>query len=64
VIDETGLEGLWDYQVTYSDMGNGQAQVAPGLLTAIHDQLGLKLEKKRAMVSVLAVRSVHDLLPD
>ena len=46
VVDRTGLTGKYDIRLEYSDID---------LLTAIQDQLGLKLEPKKAPIEMLVV---------
>jgi uncharacterized protein (TIGR03435 family) len=65
VIDKTGLTGPYDLdlQWTPDPPAGGPAQGAPGdgvsLFAAIQEQLGLKLEAKRAPVEVLVVDSAE-----
>lgn len=47
VVDETGLSGLYDYTFEWPDAGSS--------LFASVDQLGLKLEAKKAPVEVLVM---------
>jgi uncharacterized protein (TIGR03435 family) len=66
VIDATGLSGRYDYDMTFLMEPGGRAagpvvsngsepQVATGLIDAVRDQLGLKLEKKNGQSDVLIV---------
>jgi uncharacterized protein (TIGR03435 family) len=74
VVDRTFLTGRWDYALVYSaDIGQPPVpglpplppelrrvpSDAPALLTAIQEQLGLKLERTRYPVEVLAIRSAE-----
>jgi uncharacterized protein (TIGR03435 family) len=68
VIDETGLEGEFDYDVIFSPEGLGGALVgappasvsdAPSLETALRDDLGLRLESRRGPVDVLVVDRIE-----
>ena len=54
VVDKTGLTGLFDADLTWSDADEG-----PSLYTAIQDQLGLKLDAQRGPVEVLVIDSVE-----
>lgn len=59
VIDRTGLQGSYDLELTY--IPDGPVAVtsnAPTLLTALREQLGLKLDSTTAPVEVLVVESV------
>jgi len=52
VVDQTGLEGLYDYTLEWPDAGSS--------LFASVDQLGLKLEAKKEPVEVLVIdRAQH-----
>lgn len=56
VLDQTGLHGLVDCEMTWSQAGsdgNGES-----LFTAVQDQMGLKLTPKKAMVETVFVDSV------
>jgi uncharacterized protein (TIGR03435 family) len=71
VVDQTGLSGRFDFTLTwtpdetqFASMGirvpppAGDPSAAPGLFTAIQEQLGLKFESTRAPVDVLVVDRV------
>jgi uncharacterized protein (TIGR03435 family) len=64
VLDKTGLEGRYDVEYSYSprpaDAGVQSAfgPEAPGVLAAVEEQLGLKLESERTEVPVLVIDSV------
>ena len=64
VIDGTGLTGNWDLELKYaldgarSPDGAAASSDAP-LVTALQDQLGLKLEAVRAEVDVILVESIQ-----
>ena len=67
VVDRTGLNGDWDFDLAYSDLQQGALPVAnaqpvdpnaPSLFTALQEQLGLKLESTRAPVDVLVIDKV------
>jgi len=49
VIDKTGLEGLYDFTLEWSDTGG------TSLFAALQEQLGLKLEARRSPAEVLVI---------
>lgn len=64
VVDQTGLTGTFDFELawsgdsTFSGGRNGTATEtsgAPDLFTAIQEQLGLKLELKKAPMEILVI---------
>jgi len=71
VLDKTGLDGRWDYVLSYASGGlpgsrstGAGTELPPGdappsLFIALQEQFGLKLERQRGMVEVLAITSVH-----
>ena len=59
VVDKTGLTGLFDADLTWSDGDEG-----PSLYTAMQDQLGLKLETHRGPIDVLVIDHVERPTPD
>ena len=63
VLDRTGLDGFFDFDVTYTPdtqvVEVTDAPNAPALITAIREQLGLRLESTRAPVQVVVVESVQ-----
>jgi uncharacterized protein (TIGR03435 family) len=62
VIDRTGLEGPFDLDLTYTQdpqvVDSSIAPNAPPLVTAIREQLGLRLESTRLPVEVLVIDGV------
>ena len=62
VLDRTGIEGDFDLDLTYTpDAAVPDTPIsanAPTLLTAIREQLGLRLESTRAAVEVLVIDGV------
>ena len=63
VSDETGLDGPYDYQLRWSN------EVAPSddrqsIYTAIQEQLGLKLERRRVSTEVVVVDRLERATPD
>lgn len=63
VIDRTRLQGAYDVDLTFASDAVVLSATAPGdlpgLLTALRDQLGLRLESARTAVDVLAVEHVE-----
>ncbi|HVG72459.1 MAG TPA: TIGR03435 family protein [Vicinamibacterales bacterium] len=63
VLDRTGLEGAFDIDLTFTadnpSVDSSDAPNAPALMTAIREQLGLRLESTRASVDVLVVDRVQ-----
>ncbi|AFL87789.1 Protein of unknown function (DUF3738) [Terriglobus roseus DSM 18391] len=60
VLDQTGLTGNYDFKMDWAqDNGSGAPADAtqPGLMTALREQLGLRLEKREAEVPVVVVQS-------
>lgn len=78
VLDMTRLDGRYDIDVAYTPDAFSAAGLArrgtsafpgvdpngPPLATALADQLGLKLESRRAPVSVLVIDRLESLIPD
>jgi uncharacterized protein (TIGR03435 family) len=62
VVDRTGLEGPFDFHLTYAPAARGGGPAPsddqPSIFTAVQEQLGLKLEPATAPVEVLVVDSV------
>lgn len=63
VVDQTGLTGKWDFKWTWtsdeSRLPPDITNAAPGVFTAIQEQLGLRLEAKKAPAEVLVVDHVE-----
>lgn len=66
VVDQTGLKGAYDFQLTWaraqpvaSDAGQAGGADQPPLLTAIQEQLGLKLVSTKGPVDVIIVDSIE-----
>jgi uncharacterized protein (TIGR03435 family) len=59
VLDRTGLDGAFDIDLTYTSdtqtIDAANAPNAPSLVTAIREQLGLRLESAREPVEVLVI---------
>ena len=62
VVDETGLTGKYDFELTWNDddsVAPADGSAAPGVFTAVQEQLGLKLEPVKAPADVLVVDKVE-----
>jgi uncharacterized protein (TIGR03435 family) len=62
VVNKTGLEGAYDFTLTYSPRAEAVADdsaAAPVLTTAIEDQLGLKLVPAKAPVEVIIIDHIE-----
>ena len=55
VVDETGLTGNWDLDLTFVNQVQDANADGPSLFTALEEQLGLKLASGRARVDVIAI---------
>jgi bla regulator protein blaR1 len=77
VVDRTGLSGSFDIELTYDPASSAKAppgtqpgpptpadNTAPSIFTALHEQLGLKLESTRGPVDVLVVDAAERPTPD
>jgi uncharacterized protein (TIGR03435 family) len=58
VLDQTGLKGAYDFTLEWA-LDDGVDGSAPSLVAAVREQLGLKLEAKRAPVPVLVIDNVN-----
>ena len=63
VVNDTGLSGNVEWILRFSSGPDAPAD-APGIFTALPDQLGLKLEARQGPVEVLVVDSVELPTPD
>ena len=64
VLDMTGLTGIYDFTVDTSGLGfNGNsppnATAGPLIFTAVEENLGLKLEARKAPIDVLVIDHVE-----
>lgn len=74
VVDQTGIEGRFDFQCTFtpnnSQFGGRPPQLppptnsSPGLFEAIQQQLGMKLDAAKIPVDVIAIDHVENPLPN
>lgn len=68
VIDQTGLTGTWEFQLTFAppQQRPGQEPLpvdpdAPSLITALQEQLGLKLQSIQGPMEFLIVDRIERL---
>jgi bla regulator protein BlaR1 len=61
VIDRTGLTGNWDFTLTFAADPTAADANGPDFITALQEQLGLKLESIRGTMEVLVVDHVERL---
>jgi uncharacterized protein (TIGR03435 family) len=76
VIDRTGFAGRWDAQIDFvptfvagpnadsAPVPNPNANGGPDMLSAMRDQLGLKLESAKAKIDFLVIDQVERPTPD
>jgi uncharacterized protein (TIGR03435 family) len=61
VQDLTGIDGVYDYRLAFSPKGDDQS--SPSLLTAVREQLGLRIEPRKVTVALLVVDHI-DRVPN
>ena len=67
VVDDTGLKGNYDFELTFerdsapagADVGEPARLVGPSIFSALQEQLGLKLESKKAPVEFLIIDHIE-----
>ena len=61
VVDKTGLQGFFDFQIEWALDLNAKASddSAPSVFTAVQEQLGLRLESMKAPVEVIVIDRVE-----
>jgi uncharacterized protein (TIGR03435 family) len=65
VYDETGVPGRFDVQLSFRpDTSTDPDDTRPALVTAIQEQLWLKLEPQRRSIEVLVIDSIDRPTPD
>lgn len=64
VVDATGLTGSFDVNVKFTPNEAADPTGGASLFTAIQEQLGLRLESRRAPVNVLVIESAERPAPD
>ena len=60
-VDQTGIAGRWDFvlQWTPNESAVTDPNAAPGIFTAVQEELGLKLEPVKAQADVLVIEHVE-----
>ena len=64
VIDQTGLDGLYTFEVRYTlddQPSNGETETAPSLFTALQDTLGLRLQRQKVPVPMIVVDHIESV---
>ena len=78
IVDQTRLDGRYDIDVTYTPEAFSTASLTqrgatapegvdpsgPSLFTALQDQLGLKVEERKATISAVVIDRIEALIPD
>ena len=65
VRDETGMPGVFDFEMSWRpETSTNPDDARPSFVTAIQEQLGLKLEPMRRPVDILIVESIDRPTPD
>lgn len=65
VLDETGIPGLFDVDMSFRpETSTDPADARPAFVTAMQEQLGLKLEPTRRQIEVLVIDSIDRPTPD
>jgi uncharacterized protein (TIGR03435 family) len=59
VVDETGLEGNYDFELMFERESAVVGAEGPSIFSALQEQLGLKLESKKAPVEFLVIEHVE-----
>jgi uncharacterized protein (TIGR03435 family) len=52
-VDHTGLAGLYDFTLSWNE------ETGPGLETALHEQLGLRIQSEKVQTSYFVIDSAH-----
>ena len=69
IVDQTGLTGLYDFELSWADDNSGRGGAASlpdgaSIFTALQEQLGLKLEPTRVARRVIVVDHIEPPTPD
>lgn len=62
--DETGIVGTFDVELSWRPEGADANDERPAFVTAMQEQLGLKLEPQRRPVEMLVIESLDRPIPD
>ena len=55
VIDQTGLDGFYDFKLEWAPEDSAVDSGAPSVFTAVRTQLGLRLDARKVPVDVLII---------
>ncbi len=58
VRNETGLKGIWDFKIDWTADIDGGEEGGFTIVTALNEQLGLKLESRKGPVKVFAIEKI------
>jgi uncharacterized protein (TIGR03435 family) len=58
VVDKTGIQGEYDMDLNYANDTDVDSSLPP-ILKAVQEQLGLKLERRKVTVEMLAIDHVE-----
>ena len=65
LVDQTGLEGRYDFTIHYAeDEANAAPNAPPGIFIAVQEQLGLKFEPTKALVDVFLIDRAEQPSPN
>jgi uncharacterized protein (TIGR03435 family) len=64
VVDKTGLTGIYEFRLHWTPLENENSESAPSLLSALEEQLGLKLVSTKGTVNTLVVDSIDKPSPN
>lgn len=67
VVDRTGLEGQFDIKLEWADptvLAENPEIDRPSFVTALQEQLGLKIEQSTELVEVLVIDRIEQPSPD
>jgi uncharacterized protein (TIGR03435 family) len=65
VLDETGIAGIFDVEMSFRpETSTDPADARPAFVTAMQEQLGMKLEPTRRQIEVLVIDSIDRPTPD
>jgi uncharacterized protein (TIGR03435 family) len=59
VVNKTGLKGRYDLNLHWNDGNGGSNGSEPSLVDAVQEQLGLKLEPRKAPMQVLVIDHIE-----
>jgi len=64
VVDQTGLDGVYDLHLEWSPDDTSKPADSPSLFTAIQEQLGLRLDSRKLPVDIVVVDHIEKLPTD